>query len=155
MINKWLTLGMIFWRVENVTEHLFEELEVRPIWVVESGVEGEQGAAEAETVACEFELAQGLDLLDKELECGTVGRLGQPHVKIRNLVVPLLKIYEIVARPIMTKLINLIFHILPFNLRFLLRMRNQQAQIFNYLFEMTFNTSLSDHQDSLSVFPFL
>ena len=142
VVDERFAFRVILGRVKRMTQHLLHQLQVRTLWVVESAVKGDQGAAVAETVACELLLIQRHNILYQKLKRRPIRRLGQPHVQIRNLVVSLLEVNEVVAGAVKAQLINLLLDILSLDLGLLLAVRNQQREIINQVPEVTLNAAL-------------
>ena len=70
-------------------------------------------------------------------------------------MVPLLKVKEIITRSLVTQFIDLFFHVLSLDFGFLFGMWYQIDKIVKQLPELALQTSLSNHENSLSVLPLL
>ena len=63
------------------------------------------------------------------------------------------KVDEVIARSLVAELINLLLGLFLFNFGFLLRVRNDVAQVFHQVPEPAFNAPLTHHHHPLPVLP--
>lgn len=129
MINKWLRFRMILWRVEHLYEHLFDQLHMRSGF--KGAVEGEKWPRVLKAVAGEFQLVGTVDVGDLKLNRGSRRRLARPHKEVS--VPPLFEVQQVVARSLVTHLIDDLFGTLTVDLGFRLVVGDHRLQILGQL----------------------
>lgn len=63
-----------------MSKHLLRQLP--PLRLLERLVEAQQSSAPLQAVPGHFELVHGVDVLDMQLDAGSVGRFRGPHVQV-------------------------------------------------------------------------
>ena len=117
MVDEWLALRVVFGRVENLMDHLLDELGVRRL--VKALVERDQWSAVLQAVACQLRVVLRVDVRDQELERWTTGALAHPHEQVLLLV--LFEEEEVVAGQLVAEVIDDVLHILTIDSLLLLR----------------------------------
>lgn len=149
VVDEGFGLRVVLRRVERLMQHLLHQLEVR--LRVEGGVEGQEGSRELQAVPRQLEFVQRVDILYRELDARALRRLHDPEEEVGLL--PRLQVDAVVARTLVTQLVDVVLRYLPLDLVLLLGVRHQVKDVVHEVAEAGVDSAGTENQGPLSVLP--
>ena len=151
VVDKWLRLGVVLWRVETIHKQFFGQAQVGHR--VELVVEGEEGTAVLQAVALQLEFSCGVDVFNLKLEGRACGTLGDPQKEVGVLV--RLEVQEVVAAALKAKIVDDCLGVLDRQLGLTLSVSHQVADVVHQVDVGVGHAARGEHHRALAVLPVL